>query len=121
MKWDFSKSDSFLKFFKECESAISITLSEFAMQSLIEAVKSAEAAAFTIKMNELYKVQNTKDDNGNIKKISTPADLGSRMEPEGENTWSFIMSLEEDRWFRANQLFGDDILGKLGFKYTNIG
>ena len=106
---------------EEQKQAISEDGGKDSVQELQEALSSADAIAFTTKMNQLYKDQGIKDDDGNPLTIQHPQDLPAKIS-WASNGLSGDVSLtpEEDRWIRANQLYGNDILGKLGFKYTDI-
>lgn len=106
------------EFIEEQKDALIAEKAEASIIDLQEALNSADAIAFTIKMNQLYKDKGITDDNGEPLTISHPRDLAIKLSPDGLSG-SFDLTPEEDRWLRANQLYGEDILGKLGFKYTN--
>ena len=116
-------SDHFKKliteFIETCKSEVLLDGSKAAVDGLEEALNSSDAIAFTEKMNKLYEKQGITDSNGDILTLQHPNDFASRviLNPDGKGTFS--ITSEEDRWIRANQLYGNNILGKLGFKYTD--
>ena len=111
--FDFSIED----FLEDYEQELMFIMAPEIAEALAKAVSSAEAQAFTKKMNEQYEDNNDLNEDGSPKRIETPVDLMNRMAPNNDGTVRFVMSQEEDMWFKANKLFGDDILGKLGFEY----
>lgn len=117
---DFFKAD-LKKFLQQLSQQLFVELSGAAVDILCEAIESPEAEAFTLKMNQRYKSENTIGPDGKIVQVKTPSNLRNRIQKLDNDNYQLIMSIEEDRWFRANQLFGNNIIGKVGFKYTNIG
>jgi hypothetical protein len=109
-----------LDMIEEQKQAISEDSGKDSVQELQEALSSGEAIAFTARMNQLYKDQGIKDDDGNPLTVQHPEDLPAKMSwDSGGLSGTVSITPEEDRWIRANQLYGNDILGKLGFKYTD--
>ena len=115
----FSKKD-LENFFQDLSQQVAVILTPQAVDQLCEIVQSSEAQLFTSKMNKQYRDEKTIGADGEIIQVKTPTDLRSRMRLLADGNYQFNMSLEEDRWFRANQLFGNNITKKVGFKYTNI-
>ena len=116
---DFFKVD-FKDFLKECENYFISFPDLTAVKQLSDAVESQEAKNFTMIMNNIYKMENMTDEDGVVITISTPLGLESRITSNSDGTFNFSMTSAEDRWFRANKTFGDDILGKINFKYNNM-
>jgi hypothetical protein len=93
---------------------------EGSLQELKEALESPEARSFTDKINKLYEEQGIKDDDGEPLILEHPSDLVNKISWDSNNKESyFSITTNEDQWIRANKLYGSDILGKLGFKYTD--
>lgn len=92
-----------------------------AINQLNEVLESGEAIEFTDRVNQLFKEKGLKDEKGNLLQVERPTNIASRIiwEEDGQIA-KFDLSVAEDRWFRANALYGNNILEKLGFKYTNI-
>lgn len=104
-------------FFEEHKQDIVFELIPEAAKILSEAVSSDEARTFTIKMNKIYEEQQQLDENGDLLQIETPIDLLNRMAPNADGSTRFIMTRAEERWFRANQIYGTNIIGQIGFQY----
>lgn len=96
-------------------------LQEFSKESIYElqeAFSSAEAIQFTVKMNKFYEDQGILDDYGEPLTIQHPENLQNKIAWNADGSGGTIEFTEaEERWLRANQLYGNNILGKLGFNY----
>ena len=104
-------------FVEEHKQDIVFELIPEAAKMLSEAVSSDEAKAFTIRMNKIYEEEQQLDENGDLLQIETPLDLLNRMAPNSDGSTRFVMTQAEERWFRANQIYGTNIIGELGFQY----
>lgn len=114
--------DEFLKFdidqfIEEHQQEVIIEVAPEAAEMLSEAVGSDDAKSFTTKMNEIYEKRDQLDADGNPLQIETPLNLINRMVPNSDGSVRFTLTPAEDRWFRANQLYGSNIIGKAGFRY----
>lgn len=118
-----TNADQFKKiteqFIDDCEQELEYLSYRDAIESLIEAINSPEAIQFTEKMNQYFKSENMVDENGEFLTLERPVNLAEHIIWDGK-TAIFSLSESEDRWFRADALYGNKILDQLGFKYTNV-
>jgi hypothetical protein len=87
--------------------------------AILDNIKSevANSSGFTEKMNDMFAAKNLKDADGVPIRVKNPIEaLNEAVDEDGRI--KFMMSPEEDRWFRADKLYGNNILGKLGIKYS---
>lgn len=88
---------------------------------LDEMLNSGEAKEFTRKMNETFRKNETKDENGDLVQLSIPSDMVNKLIWNSDGrTAVFELTVEEDRWFRADALYGKNLLDALGFKYIVV-
>ena len=87
------------------------------IKELQEYFDSGKATAFTKKANKMFREKNLTDDEGNPITVENPGPALSDLTID-KTEIRIELSAAQERWFRANQLYGNDILGKLGFKYT---
>jgi N-formylglutamate amidohydrolase len=105
-----------MSFIESEKDALARDFSQQSFHELQDALSSADAIAFTLKMNQLYKEQGITDDYGDPLTIQHPENLSAKVTWNSDGTSGTIKFTEaEERWLRANKLYGDDILGKLGF------
>jgi len=108
-------------FFKSLEQEQAREIIDASIQNLINGLRSSEADGFTRRINDFYVKQNLTDENGNIIKVSTPGEALRRIIMNyDQHTGEFSLSPEEERWLRSDKLYGKNILGRLGFQYTNL-
>lgn len=107
------------QFINDCQQELEHLSYKDAVDSLIEAINSPEAIQFTEKLNQYFKTENMTDENGEFLTIERPINLAENIIWEGKIA-VFYLSESEDRWFRADALYGNKILEQLGFKYTNV-
>ena len=110
--------------FKEISNLIDDTLSELQDQLASDAINDLANAieddvAFTAVANALFKSNNVLDSDGNIVKVDNPADA-IRNIVIVNGSGNLVLTEAEDRWLRANKIYGKDILSLMGFKYTDI-
>jgi hypothetical protein len=90
------------------------------IEALSQKLQSSEALEFTQRMNKYFAKEDLKDEDGNPIRIQHPHGFASRISWDSSGKSAFFdMTEEEDRWFRADALYGNNILKELGFKYTN--
>ena len=85
------------------------------VSALIEEIDAQVSEGFTEKINTMYKSQGLKDAQGKIIQIATPLNLSSRI-VWSEDSMQIELSAEEERWFRADQIHGRNLLESYGFK-----
>jgi hypothetical protein len=108
--------------FKGFDQFLSDINSELAGQIANDAIGQlageVSVSDFTKKANELFKKHDVRNKSGELVVVSNPANALEELEIvslRGE----LNLTEAEDRWLRANSIYGKDILGKIGFKYTN--
>ena len=107
-----------LDFIDQEQKALAEQFSKESFSDLKAALSSADAIAFTMKMNKLYKDQGITDDNGDPLTIQHPENLQAKVSWDSSGSSGTIKFTDaEERWLRANQLYGSNILGKLGFDF----
>jgi hypothetical protein len=86
---------------------------------ILSNLKSAIASEgdFTDRMNNMFAEKGLKDEDGAPIRVKSPIEaLNEAVDENGRI--KFKMTVEEDRWFRSNKLYGNDILRKLDIKYS---
>lgn len=111
--------DTVLDFINEFVDKIKIQVSKDGLEDLSDLLAGSEAAAFTQRMNKIYEDNKIVDEYGNVLTIQHPTNLKSRVNWTEDNIGTLEITEEEDRWFRADASYGQDIIGKLGFKYIS--
>ena len=107
-----------MDFINQEQKALSEQFSKDSFDDLKVALSGADAIAFTMRMNRLYKDQGITDDNGDPLTIQHPDNLQAKVTWDSSGTSGTIKFTEaEERWLRANQLYGNNIIGKLGFDF----
>lgn len=84
------------------------------IETIQDALQSNEAAEFTEWINNYFAKNNIKDNDGNILELTTPTLNGKIIEVE--NGIAIELSDNDDKWFRANMLFGD-LFRNIGITY----
>ena len=108
-----------LNFIEQEKKEVAEQFSKESFHELQAALSSADAISFTMKMNQLYKDQGILGDNGDPLTIQHPENLNAKVTWDTTGTSATIKFTDaEERWLRANQLYGDNILGRLGFNYS---
>jgi hypothetical protein len=87
-----------------------------AVDELHAILGSPKITVFTDKINKMFEEKKMVDEDGNPLRVENPQSAFDGFRIDGDLV-HFTLTEEQDRWFRSNQLYGDDILGKLGFKY----
>lgn len=94
---------------EECRTELEYEGAEESVEVLQDALRSGTAIEFTESMNK--QLPNP---------IDNPANAFSDIAWSDDRKHAQVdLTPEEERWLRANKLYGNDMLGKLGFKYTN--
>ena len=108
--------------FKELDQFLSGINSELAGQIANDAIDKLAGEVggsdFTKEANKLFKKHDIRDKSGELVVVSNPANAFKELEVvslRGE----LNLTEAEDRWLRANSIYGKDVLGRMGFKYTN--
>ncbi|MHA2068095.1 MAG: hypothetical protein ACXABY_27355 [Candidatus Thorarchaeota archaeon] len=110
---DFEKQ--VLNFLQECMDEVQEATQQSALQGLVDDI--AAETDFEHTAEKLFEQQGVMDDDGKPVKVTNPAQALSRVDPE--DGAGIMLTSEEDRWLRANKLYGADLLRQLGFKYNN--
>lgn len=117
-------ADNIQKLLNDAAKELSEDLEQEAKKEYIELLTkelmSAEAIEFTDRMNAYFAKEDLKDEDGNPIRITHPTNFSERINWDAsKQDVMFIMTEEEDRWFRVDALYGNNILSRLGFKYTS--
>ena len=104
---------------KEILAALNASVREAELKSSAEAIellketlRSDKAKTFVNHMNQIFK------NLGMEARVEDPSPVADNLKMEG--TEGTVMLTEgEDQWFRSNKLYGSDMLGEIGFKYTS--
>ena len=91
------------------------SIQEFADQ-LRKLLRSGKASMSARKLNNLFSSRNHVDDDGNPISVASPADIADKIVIV-DDVIMIALTQDEDRWFRADSIFGDNILSELGIKY----
>jgi len=103
------------QFIDELKEEVEQNAIEESVKQLVTSVE--EESGFTNKANKIFEQQKVVDGAGNPLKVENPGRTLSRIDPKSGA--EITLTAEEDRWLRSNKLYGDDVLKRLGFKYTN--
>lgn len=108
-------------FDKEVESILKVAQAE-AMSDLADALRialrSPRALMVAKQIRQRLHEQGIVAEDGTPIEIGDPSELANSVEIRDGQIF-MALTEAEDRWVRADQLFGDDILGELGIKYTS--
>jgi len=103
-----------LDFLNECVDEVQQGTQHYSVEALVDDIGESN---FTDQANKLFKQHKMTDKDGKPLRAENPAKSISQVSPE--DGASFDLTSEEDRWLRANKLYGNDLLKQLGFKYNN--
>lgn len=84
--------------------------------ALRELLRSGRANMSARKLNQLFKDRNHVDENGELIRVANPAEIADKIIVVGDVVM-IALTQDEDRWFRADAIFGSNILSELGIKY----
>lgn len=107
--------DVIKEFFSETVDQLKNENFKESVELLQNSFDSTEAAEFTNNTNKMFKRKQLKDDNGNPIEIKNPSSALKQAISYGDEV-ECELSEEQERWFRANQLYGNNILKKSGFE-----
>lgn len=109
------------KLLEEAEAQALEEAFDEAISDLISGLDSADVQRSVNRINDFYRKKGVKDEDGNIVQVSSPAAAVKNMTIKRDKLIGQIeLSSEEERWFRSDKLYGENILKKLGFDYNNL-
>ena len=104
------------KFATECIDDFKLTSIHDFAEELKKLLKSGRAGMSAKRLNQLFKERNHTDGNGQLITVANPSEIADKITVV-DGIIMIALTQDEDRWFRADVLFGNDILAELGIKY----
>lgn len=89
---------------------------EILAEDLRKLLRSGRAKTSAKKINALFKKHNRLDDDGRLITVSDPSQLADKVMVV-DDTIVIALTIDENRWIRADSIFGNNVLAELGIKY----